>query len=117
MTYDCAAIMKDAWTKARRERGWSTTEDWTQTGPAYGRKRPTTPAERRALFAECLRRAWAGARFRAAAQRRFLAAQTPAGRAIAAEIDATLNRDGLRWADFRRMDALRQQIDALAGAA
>lgn len=116
MTYDRAAIMKAAWALARRERGWTEAHDWTP-GPRYGTRRPVTPAERRVLFAECLRRAWAGARFRIAAQRRFLAAQTAEGRALHAEIDAIENRDGLRWADLRRLDTLRHQIEALAGPA
>ena len=117
MTYDPAAIMTTAWDMARRERNWSSVEDWTQKGLHYGRKRPTTSAERRVLFASCLRRAWAAAHYRVAAQRRFAAEQTPEGRALVAQIEGMENRDHLTFADFQHMDALRHQIDMLAGIA
>ena len=113
MTYDRAAILRTAWAWARREAGWSVAYEWTP-GPSYGAQRKPTAAERRAIFAECLRRAWAAAKAKAA-YRRSLAAVAP--RPLAEIQREALALDGKnRWtpADYQTADRLRAELAAAA---
>lgn len=61
MTYDRATIFRRAWSAAKARPEYRHAQDWTP-GPGYGRSRPVTAAERRAIFAACLRDQWACAR-------------------------------------------------------
>lgn len=50
MTYDRAAILRTAWAAAKARREYHYAQDWTP-GAGYGRLRPVTGAQRRAIFA------------------------------------------------------------------
>ncbi|SLN72015.1 hypothetical protein ROJ8625_03773 [Roseivivax jejudonensis] len=58
-------LMRLAWMWARQEQGYTFIYNWTP-GPGYGHRRAATGPEKRAVFAECLRRAWAEMKARVA---------------------------------------------------
>lgn len=115
MTYDRAAILRTAWAWARREAGWSVAYDWTP-GPGYGAQRKPTAGERRAIFAECLRRAWAAAKANAV-YRRSLADVAPR---LPADVlfDLTALDGKNRWtpADYAHRAALSLELRAALAA-
>lgn len=115
MTYDRAAILRTAWAWARQEPGWSVAYDWTP-GPGYGAQRKPTAGERRAIFAECLRRAWAAAKAEAA-YRRSLAAVAPRPQAVIKREAFALDGQN-RWtpADYARRAALSLELRAALAA-
>ena len=129
MTYDRAAILRNAWAWARREAGWTVAYDWTP-GPTYGRQRAATAAERRAIFAECLRRAWATAKaqaaYRIACAARFarpaaimereIAALDGANRWTPADYARRVTRDKLAVAAARHSDAIVLAADTVVAA-
>lgn len=111
MTYDRAAILRTAWAWARQEPGWSVAYDWTP-GPSYGAQRKPTVAERRAIFAECLRRAWGAAKAAAAY------AAKPARPKAAVLFDLTALDGKNRWtpADYAHRAALSLELRAAVAA-
>ena len=93
MTYNRKEIMTLAW-------AWARQDLWSLRLPASHLRR---------LFADALTRAWAEAK-----ARKFSAAVKGPSRPveqIEAEISAIENRDGLRWPDFQRLDALRIELN------
>ena len=113
MTYDRAAILRTAWAAAKARREYHHAQDWTP-GPGYGRSRPVTGAERRAIFAACLRDQWACARS-VMRQRRAALAAFSNPRPVA-ELQSLLF--AVDCADFHRareasaIVALRHELDA-----
>ena len=113
MTYDRATILRTAWAAAKARREYHHAQDWTP-GPGYGRSRPVTGAERRAIFAACLRDQWACARAVMKHRRSALAA-FPKPRPVE-ELQTLLF--ALDCADFHRsrelstIAALRHELDA-----
>ncbi|SHJ24561.1 hypothetical protein SAMN05444417_3301 [Wenxinia saemankumensis] len=87
-------VMQLAWSLARAERAFSFVQDWTP-GPTYGRQRRASLVEKRALFANALRRAWTQVKSLVARRRAAVAAETRTPAAIRAELEALENRDTL----------------------
>jgi len=113
ITYDRATIFRTAWKAAKARPEYQRAQNWTP-GPDYGRPRPVTAAERRAIFAECLRQQWACAK--SAMKHRLAAlAAFPAPRP-AAELERLLF--ALDCTDFHRaremaaVASLRLELDA-----
>jgi hypothetical protein len=93
MTYNRKQIMTLAW-------AWARQDLWSLRLPASHLRR---------LFADALKRAWAEAKARA-----FSAAVKGPSRPvkqIVLEISAIENREGLRWPDFQRLDALQIELN------
>ncbi|WP_134682442.1 hypothetical protein [Paracoccus ravus] len=113
MTYDRAAIFRIAWAAAKSRPAYHRAQDWTP-GPNYGRSRPVTAAERRAIFAACLRQQWACAQS-AMKHRRAALAAFPVPRPVSELEDLLFALD---CTDFQRardtfaIAALRQELDA-----
>jgi len=98
MTYNRKQIMTLAW-------AWARQDLWSMRLPASHLRR---------LFAANLKAAWAEAKASA------LAAPAKPSRPVAqivAEICTLENRDGLRWNDFQRLDALNLELNAARIAA
>jgi hypothetical protein len=98
MTYNRKQIMTLAW-------AWARQDLWSLRLPASHLRR---------LFNANLKAAWAEAKARA------LAAPAKPSRPveqIVLEISAIENRDGLRWNDFQRLDALNLELNAARIAA
>jgi hypothetical protein len=92
MTYNRKQIMVLAWTWARQDL-------WSLRLPASHLRR---------LFNAALKRAWAEAK-----AREFSVAVKGPSRPveqIVLEISAIENREGLRWPDFQRLDALQIEL-------
>jgi|GEM_PF-2000323 len=113
MTYDRATIFRTAWKAAKARPEYHRAQDWTP-GPNYGRPRPVTSAERRAIFVECLRQQWVCAKS-AMKHRRAALAAFPEPRPVA-ELERLVF--ALDCADFHRMRematlaSLRLELDA-----
>ena len=111
MTYDRAAIFRTAWRWARQEQGWNAAYDWTP-GPTYGAQRDPTAAERRAIFAACLRRAWAAAKADAAYRRAMLDAFARPVAEVEHEIAALNGKNRWTVADYAQRDRLAAELHA-----
>lgn len=113
MTYDRATIFGTAWKAAKARPAYHRAQDWTP-GPNYGRPRPVSAAERRAIFAECLRDQWACAKSVMKHCQAALAA-FPAPRPVA-ELEGLLFAldctDFLRCRELSAVAALRKELDA-----
>lgn len=110
MGIDRAAILRCAWAWAKSDDAFRWVYDWTP-GNNYGRRRATTAAERRAVFAKHLRAAWADHKAtaaRAAAPSIFSAVPTAM---LRAEVVALENCDArLGWARQERISTLRRVL-------
>lgn len=107
------AAMKMAWGLVRgfMNGEYRLVQDWTP-GPTYGRQRPTTAAEKRAVFGKALRQAWQGVKQAEAARAAQAAMEARPSEDLAAEIlhlenRTTLGQDGIAaLSDLRRAHAV-----------
>lgn len=115
MTIDRAELFRLAWAWARADEAYRWVYDWTP-GRTYGHRRPTTGAERRAVFARHLTEVWKEARRRAAYRAASLAAFATARPAdeIRTDILALECKDCLRGSDWQRLDDLYAELRAAA---
>lgn len=115
MHIDRAELFRLAWKWARQDEAYHWVYDWTP-GKAYGTRRAATGAERRAIFAHHLKRAWAEmkrvANYRAAQAAAFAKLRNHDD--IQAEILTFECKDTIRGADWTRLDALRAELHAAA---
>ncbi|UMA64620.1 hypothetical protein LVO79_16705 [Roseivivax marinus] len=105
-----------AWMWARQEQCYSFVYDWTP-GPTYGQRRSATGVEKRAVFAECLRRAWADMKSRASRQAAYEASLgnlvERSSASLLAEINDIENRERIRSDGWQRLDALQAAISVV----
>jgi len=103
-------VMQMAWGMIRgtMQREYRLVQDWTP-GPSYGRQRATTAAEKRAVFAAALRKAWATVKMMEASR----AARQPATRTAAEirdQIAVIESADRMGTAGLARVDALHAEL-------
>lgn len=102
-------VMHMAWGLVRdfMWREYELVQDWTP-GPAYGRQRQTTATEKRAVFAEALRRSWSNVKQAEEQRARRAAEATRPAAELDAEIIRLENRTFLGQDGIARLAALRR---------
>ncbi|SFD67618.1 hypothetical protein [Roseivivax sediminis] len=109
-------LMRLAWTWARQELAYSFIYDWTP-GPTYGQRRTATVSEKRSIFADCLRKAWAEMKARAqqwAAHIDSLGALVERSSAsLLAELNDSENRSHIDADGWARIEALRAALSVV----
>lgn len=109
MGIDRAVILRRAWAWAKADAAYSWVTDWTP-GATYGRRRATTAAERRAVFAKHLRAAWADHKA-TAAHAALVTFSTVPTEQLRAEVVALENCDSrMGWAGQERLSTLRREL-------
>lgn len=109
--WNTSAIMRRAWAWAKADRDFHSAYDWT-TGVGYGRPIPVPAAERRAIFAKYLARAWEAAKARVQTdEAAWITRNDPTAHGLQVAIDE------LRWqlSSFgleQKLDGLRQRLEA-----
>jgi hypothetical protein len=110
MTIDRAALFHLAWARTRNDDDARWVYDWTP-GKTYGHRRATTAAERRAIFAEHLRAAWADYKLTTARSSVPSIFSTVPTAELQAEVLTLENCDArLGWLRQERLSALCREL-------